>query len=46
MFELLEGHCDVHSELVLPGIVEENQAAWADGRTPHTPGEGQRIPTV
>jgi len=44
MFELLEGCCDVHSGLVLPGVVEENQAAWADGRTPHTPGEDLENP--
>jgi hypothetical protein len=46
MFDLLEVHCDVHSGLVLPGIVEENQTAWADGRTPHTRARTSRISTI
>ena len=44
VFELLEGRCDVHSGLIMPGIAKENQAAWADGRTPHAPGEDPESP--
>lgn len=40
VFALLQNHCDVHSSYWPLDTLEEERAAWADGRIPHAPGEG------
>ncbi|MDD5220060.1 MAG: S41 family peptidase [Candidatus Bipolaricaulis sp.] len=44
VFALLRNHCDVHSSYCPLGTLEEERAAWADGRIPHAPGEGLANP--
>jgi len=44
VFVLLSNHCDVHSSYCPLGTLEEERAAWADGRIPHAPGEGLANP--